>query len=145
MLSECEFATYGDQCKETCGQCQDLTKCHYKNGTCLTGCKAGYHGVLCKTRKKINCVLYWPIIYILEHIYLKLISSLDLVQWRYAFPLHICGMVWYVLCYGMLVLYYDMSFLLVWYAIVVKDDIMSFAFRKHGLFCYEICGNVSYF
>ena len=97
IVLECEFATYGDQCKETCGQCQDLTKCHHKNGTCLTGCKAGYHGVLCKTRKYmlVNGVLYWPIIYILEHIYLKIISSLDLVQCRYPFPLNICGMVWY--------------------------------------------------
>ncbi|XP_078330554.1 uncharacterized protein LOC111113675 [Crassostrea virginica] len=52
QCEECEFATYGDQCKETCGQCQDLTKCHYKNGTCLTGCRAGYHGALCKTLSK---------------------------------------------------------------------------------------------
>ena len=109
MLLECEFATYGDQCKETCGQCQDLTKCHYKNGTCLTGCKTGYHGVLCKTRKKINCVLYLPIIYILEHIYLKQISSLDLVQWRYAFPLNICGMVCSLLWYVSSILWYAIS------------------------------------
>ena len=50
-LSECDLGTYGDKCNETCGNCEDLSECHHGNGTCLTGCKAGYHGTLCKTRK----------------------------------------------------------------------------------------------
>ena len=150
MLLECKFATYGDQCKETCGQCQDLTKCHYKNGTCLTGCKAGYNGVLCKTRKYmlVNCVIYWPIVYILEHMYLKIIPSIDLVQCRYVFPLHICGMVWYgMFLLRVLGLYYDMSDVISIGVVCYNCKRLYYVvcFPKKGLLCYEICGDVPYF
>lgn len=48
-LADCEIGTYGVDCKESCGHCRDLTKCSYTNGTCFTGCIAGYQGALCKT------------------------------------------------------------------------------------------------
>ena len=57
-LSECDLGTYGDKCNETCGNCQDQTKCHHSNGTCLTGCSAGYDGALCKTRKYVKHCKY---------------------------------------------------------------------------------------
>lgn len=45
----CGFGTYGKQCSGQCGKCQDPAKCHHADGTCLTGCIAGYRGDLCKT------------------------------------------------------------------------------------------------
>ena len=57
-LSECDLGTYGDKCNETCGNCLDLNECHHSNGTCLTGCKAGYDGALCKTRKYVKHCKY---------------------------------------------------------------------------------------
>lgn len=38
-------------CNETCGHCRDLNQCSNVNGTCLTGCDAGYQGDLCKPRE----------------------------------------------------------------------------------------------
>nr|XP_022308762.1 uncharacterized protein LOC111114650 isoform X3 [Crassostrea virginica] len=45
----CEPGTYGYECGEKCGQCEDQSKCFHTNGLCLTGCRNGYHGDLCKT------------------------------------------------------------------------------------------------
>ena len=53
-LSECDLGTYGDMCNEKCGNCQDQTKCHHSNGTCLSGCNYGFQGALCKTRKSLT-------------------------------------------------------------------------------------------
>lgn len=39
---------YGPGCIETCGHCRDVNKCSNIDGTCLTGCDAGYRGNLCK-------------------------------------------------------------------------------------------------
>lgn len=47
--SACEPGTYGYECGEKCGQCEDQSKCFHTNGLCLTGCRNGYHGDLCKT------------------------------------------------------------------------------------------------
>ena len=53
MLSiGCETGKYGPQCQKTCGYCLDQSECFHTNGTCLTGCLAGYQGVLCATRKR---------------------------------------------------------------------------------------------
>lgn len=49
FLSGCEIGTYGVDCNKTCGHCRDLHQCSHTNGTCLTGCVAGYQGSLCKT------------------------------------------------------------------------------------------------
>lgn len=46
----CEIGSYGNNCIKTCGECGDINQCHHINGTCLTGCAAGYQGNLCKTR-----------------------------------------------------------------------------------------------
>lgn len=47
----CRSEFYGIDCIEECGQCRDIDQCHHINGTCLTGCAAGYQGDLCKTRR----------------------------------------------------------------------------------------------
>lgn len=47
----CEEEKYGADCKEICGHCRDVKQCSYNNGTCLTGCDAGFKGNLCKTGK----------------------------------------------------------------------------------------------
>lgn len=48
---ECDKGLYGIECNETCGQCRDLNQCSNVNGTCFTGCDAGFWGDLCKTRE----------------------------------------------------------------------------------------------
>ena len=47
----CDKGSFGDNCSETCGHCRDVDKCSNINGTCLTGCEAGFQGELCKTRE----------------------------------------------------------------------------------------------
>uniref|UniRef100_K1R0L7 Scavenger receptor class F member 2 n=1 Tax=Magallana gigas TaxID=29159 RepID=K1R0L7_MAGGI len=49
ISTACNTGSYGIDCKEKCGNCLDVYKCLYTNGTCFTGCVAGYHGNLCKT------------------------------------------------------------------------------------------------
>ena len=45
----CDQGKYGNGCNDVCGQCLEEDNCYYTNGTCITGCKPGYHGALCKT------------------------------------------------------------------------------------------------
>lgn len=47
----CAVGTYGLECRETCGNCRDVSQCLNTNGTCLADCKDGYQGDLCKTRE----------------------------------------------------------------------------------------------
>ena len=77
-LSECDLGTYGDKCNETCGNCQDQTKCHHSNGTCLTGCSAGYDGALCKTRKYVKHCKY-----IYSYMYIDLCVGLRFFNWTF--------------------------------------------------------------
>lgn len=49
----CDKGSYGANCSQKCGNCRDIKQCLHSNGLCLNGCKAGYTGSLCKTRK------YW--------------------------------------------------------------------------------------
>lgn len=51
FLIACDIGSYGDECKEICGNCNDVIKCSHINGTCLAGCEVGYHGYLCKERE----------------------------------------------------------------------------------------------
>lgn len=46
---ECDRGSYGIECNETCGHCRDVNQCSNGNGSCLTGCDAGFKGDLCKT------------------------------------------------------------------------------------------------
>lgn len=50
-IEECDRGSYGVECNETCGHCCDVSQCSNVNGTCLTGCDAGFEGDLCKTRE----------------------------------------------------------------------------------------------
>ena len=45
----CDQGKYGNGCNNLCGHCLDQDNCYHTNGTCMTGCKPGYHGALCKT------------------------------------------------------------------------------------------------
>lgn len=47
----CQKGTFGNNCSETCGHCRDKDQCSITNGTCLTGCAAGYYLGFCKERK----------------------------------------------------------------------------------------------
>lgn len=49
LCIECDKGGYGPACNETCGHCRDVHQCSNIDGTCLTGCSAGYRGYLCKT------------------------------------------------------------------------------------------------
>lgn len=50
-LKACSSSFYGIGCTEKCGHCTDVNHCDYINGTCSTGCSAGYLGDLCKSRE----------------------------------------------------------------------------------------------
>uniref|UniRef100_K1QME5 Multiple epidermal growth factor-like domains 10 n=1 Tax=Magallana gigas TaxID=29159 RepID=K1QME5_MAGGI len=58
---ECDKGSYGLECNGTCGYCRDINQCSNVNGTCLTGCEAGYEGDLCKTHFVQNekCCRYY--------------------------------------------------------------------------------------
>lgn len=56
QLLACNSGSYGLGCSESCGQCLDGDKCLNTNGTCLTGCSAGYRGHTCDKRAYM---MYW--------------------------------------------------------------------------------------
>uniref|UniRef100_K1PUW9 Scavenger receptor class F member 2 n=1 Tax=Magallana gigas TaxID=29159 RepID=K1PUW9_MAGGI len=45
----CDQGSFGGDCSETCGHCRDIDQCSVINGTCLTGCVAGYQRGVCKS------------------------------------------------------------------------------------------------
>ena len=47
FFTECKNNKYGSNCSETCGNCRDLSQCHYINGSCLNGCGPGFLGEKC--------------------------------------------------------------------------------------------------
>eukprot|EP00105_Crassostrea_gigas_P044497 XP_019928645.1 PREDICTED: uncharacterized protein LOC105342676 isoform X2 [Crassostrea gigas] len=49
---ECGIGYFGYKCTESCGHCLDPAQCSPVEGTCSTGCSAGYFGQLCKTECK---------------------------------------------------------------------------------------------
>lgn len=53
-MIDCERGSYGVGCIEHCGHCLDVDKCSHINGSCSTGCDAGYYGGLCKKRKLLT-------------------------------------------------------------------------------------------
>lgn len=50
----CGLGYYGAECQQECGNCRDLSQCFHTNGSCLTGCEAGYDGEMCIARKCKN-------------------------------------------------------------------------------------------
>ena len=48
LLIECLRGTYGINCSHLCGHCSDIYHCSIADGTCQTGCKAGYKGPQCQ-------------------------------------------------------------------------------------------------
>lgn len=74
-FTACDRGLYGIDCNETCGHCIDIDECFHTNGTCLTGCAAGYLGDLCnkcmyvvnqKRKYFLQCKVKWNLIAI-EH------------------------------------------------------------------------------
>lgn len=55
LISDCNLGSFGADCNETCGHCRNLNQCSNVDGKCLTGCKAGYEGEICR---KSKCKLY---------------------------------------------------------------------------------------
>ena len=47
MKLECDDGTFGQDCKQACGNCLGEEQCDHVNGTCLNGCDAGYKGLEC--------------------------------------------------------------------------------------------------
>lgn len=47
MKPECDNGTFGQDCKQACGNCLGEEQCDHVNGTCLNGCDAGYKGLEC--------------------------------------------------------------------------------------------------
>lgn len=54
LLVECENNKYGAGCSEDCGHCLDEEQCNNVNGTCHSGCEAGYYKTRCKRGKYNN-------------------------------------------------------------------------------------------
>lgn len=52
IIEECDKGSFSIGCYETCGYCRDIKQCSNINGSCLTGCDAGFKGDLCKTSTK---------------------------------------------------------------------------------------------
>lgn len=50
ILTDCREGSYGYNCNESCGYCRNNSFCLQINGTCVTGCEAGFMGKVCKTR-----------------------------------------------------------------------------------------------
>lgn len=66
FLKGCDNGLYGVDCSKTCGRCLNESHCFHINGSCLTGCDAGYEGDACKTRtycikKKVkkNAIIFY--------------------------------------------------------------------------------------
>lgn len=68
FISACDKGYYGTACNETCGQCDELEQCSNINGSCLTGCNAGYLGETCETRKYID----------IAHVHQTIYKNIDL-------------------------------------------------------------------
>lgn len=54
ISAECEAGKFGQNCRESCGNCVQNGACHHVNGSCLNGCDAGYEGTNCTQGKSIQ-------------------------------------------------------------------------------------------
>lgn len=48
-LLGCKTGSFGFDCNETCGHCNEVNQCSKIDGICYTGCKAGFQGDLCRS------------------------------------------------------------------------------------------------
>lgn len=51
VVTECTGLMYGQNCNLSCGHCIMSEQCHHINGTCMSGCDIGYHGLHCTEGK----------------------------------------------------------------------------------------------
>lgn len=51
VVTECTGPMYGQNCNLSCGHCIMSEQCHHINGTCMSGCDIGYHGLHCTEGK----------------------------------------------------------------------------------------------
>ena len=54
-FSACRNKTYGANCSEECGYCLNDAICHHINGSCKTGCEAGWKGDSCIDGISLTC------------------------------------------------------------------------------------------
>lgn len=47
-VSECHLGNYGMNCTSTCGHCLRISDCSRFDGTCHSGCSAGYYKKSCQ-------------------------------------------------------------------------------------------------
>ena len=50
---ECTNNKYGQDCRQSCGNCTKGEPCNHVNGSCPNGCVAGVTGENCKTGKLV--------------------------------------------------------------------------------------------
>lgn len=56
FILACDRGYFGTACNKTCGHCAELEQCSSINGSCLTGCDAGFLGETCDTRKYMDII-----------------------------------------------------------------------------------------
>lgn len=54
IIVECDGNKYGQDCRQTCGNCTDGEQCDHVNGICKNGCDAGMMGDTCDQCKHIT-------------------------------------------------------------------------------------------
>lgn len=57
IIIECANYMFGPACNRSCGNCRKREDCHHINGSCLSGCKAGYQGEKCMKGTRIHVYL----------------------------------------------------------------------------------------
>lgn len=90
VMIVCDYGKYGIECKDECGHCRDVSQCVYTNGSCLTGCKDGYQGELCKTRAYIQTKLFNKCLYTHS---MKFDNNIELTGahiWYTVYPVTVC-------------------------------------------------------
>lgn len=54
---ECLDQTYGLECQQNCGNCENKEPCNHVNGSCLNGCDSGYYGDKCNLGLTLTVVV----------------------------------------------------------------------------------------
>ena len=55
---ECTINKYGQDCRQSCGNCTKGEQCNHVNGSCPNGCDAGVTGENCDTGKLVINKVY---------------------------------------------------------------------------------------
>lgn len=58
FVSECLNQTYGIECQQKCGNCNNEEPCNHVNGSCLNGCDRGWYGEKCNSGNLKICLYF---------------------------------------------------------------------------------------